>query len=67
MNNAVAALNELAKTWVQNGTVSEVDWSRLRGLEFQEALRLRENLAKKLEGSACVLCADFKDHVSLPC
>ena len=67
MRNAVAALNDFAKAWTQAGTVSEADWSRLRGLEFQEALRLRENLAKKLEGSACVLCEDFKDHVRFPC
>lgn len=65
MNNAVATLNEIAKDWATSGSVPEVDWSRIRAFEFQEALKSRNDLAQKLAGKACLSCDNFKDHVRL--
>lgn len=65
MRDAVVSLNDLAMSFEQANAIPEIDWSRLRGLEFQEALRERLALAKKLDDSQCVLCPNFNEHVSV--
>ncbi|EJD03737.1 antiviral helicase [Fomitiporia mediterranea MF3/22] len=65
MNNAVAAMNEIAKEWVAAGSIPETDWNRVRALEFQEALRTRNELTQKLASKACLLCESFKDHYAI--
>lgn len=66
MNEVVEQLNEIAQEWSNNSilTVPEVDWSKIKQLEFQENLRTRNALEKRLEGKGCVLCEDFRDHYS---
>lgn len=70
MNEAVALLRGVLDEWAPrdaridaDGEIPEVDWGRMRQLEFQEALRSREAVAKRLEGKGCVLCAQFGEHV----
>jgi len=70
MNEAVSLLRGVLDEWTQrearideNGEVPEVDWGRMKQLEFQETLRSREALAKRLEGKGCVLCEQFEEHV----
>ena len=63
MNNAVSSLNDIAREWEKAGSIPEVDWNRVRALEFQEVLRKRNELAQGLKGKACLLCGNFKDHV----
>lgn len=63
MREAVASLNELVIEWNDVGQIREVDWGRMRSLDFQENLRARDRLAKELPSKACLLCGDFKDHV----
>lgn len=41
----------------------EVEWSKMRQLEFQESLRSRDALAVRLQGKSCVSCEHFKEHV----
>ena len=36
----------------------------MRTLEFQEALRGRNELIRRLESFECTLCEDFEDHAS---
>ncbi|KAF9245735.1 ATP-dependent RNA helicase [Melanogaster broomeanus] len=59
---AMAALELVVTDWIAAGTVSEVDWSRMRTLEFQEALRARNEISKRLQEYECTLCEHFDDH-----
>src|SRR6266852_3369187 len=63
MNDTIAQLGILANEWLNNDHVPEVDWTRIRSLDFQERLNRRNTRLKRLEGSACVLCKEFKPHV----
>lgn len=70
MNEAVSLLRGILDEWTrrearidENGEIPEVDWGRMKQLEFQEALRSREAIAKRLEGKGCVLCEQFGEHV----
>ena len=67
MKTTVAELHNLVKDeWVPSGRVPEIDWSRVRTLEFQETLARRESLAAKLGSQSqwqCLSCEDFKHHV----
>jgi hypothetical protein len=42
----------------------EVEWTRLRALEFQDLLRQRGVLRDRLVKMGCQLCPDFEEHVS---
>ncbi|KAF9225395.1 ATP-dependent RNA helicase [Gyrodon lividus] len=59
---AMTALETVATDWIAAGIVSEVDWGRMRTLEFQEALRARNEISKSLQGYGCTLCEHFNDH-----
>lgn len=65
MRDAISSLSEIATEWTANKFVPEVDWARIRTLDFQELLQARTTLFKRLEGRECALCADFLDHVSM--
>lgn len=42
----------------------EVEWTRLRALEFQEVLRQRTSYLDRIAKLGCQLCENFEDHVS---
>ena len=42
----------------------EVEWTRLRALEFQEVLRQRTTYLDRIAKLGCQLCENFEDHVS---
>ncbi|THV06548.1 ATP-dependent RNA helicase [Dendrothele bispora CBS 962.96] len=65
MNEAISLLGEVSEEWIENGLVPEIDWGRMRMLEFQEALTARNELIKRLPGYACLLCENFEDHYSI--
>lgn len=64
MNNTIRALQEVLGEWLQADSVPEVDWSKLRALEFQETLRARDALVPRLGQFACTSCPQFEEHVS---
>lgn len=64
MTDAILALENLVAEWTPNNTIPEVDWSRFRLLEFQEAVRARDRLLSRIQNTACLLCGDFDHHVS---
>jgi antiviral helicase SKI2 len=64
MNETISLLEAVASDWISSGHIPEVDWSRMKSLEFQEALASRNKLVKQLDSYACVLCENFDDHVS---
>jgi hypothetical protein len=42
----------------------EVDWARLKQLQFQEVVRQRALTMDRLSKLGCVLCEEFDEHVS---
>ncbi|TFY63324.1 hypothetical protein EVJ58_g3329 [Rhodofomes roseus] len=62
MQEAIRALSGVLEQWLQSDSIPEVDWSRMRSLEFQETLRARNERAKRLVAAQCTSCPDFDDH-----
>jgi antiviral helicase SKI2 len=67
MREALKSLAEIVEEWVSVGAVPEVEWVRMRSLNFQEVLRTRSELARGLDKHACTLCEKFEHHVGLSC
>ncbi|KAF5392467.1 hypothetical protein D9757_002240 [Collybiopsis confluens] len=65
MREAQSLLQNIAQEWHQGGSIPEVDWNRMRLMDFQETLQTRNNLLVRLEGKGCLLCKDFDDHYSV--
>ena len=65
MRDASSQLDGLVKEWVQQEHVSEVDWGRMRQLEFQDALRRRDTLANRLPEKVFLQCPHFEAHVRI--
>lgn len=63
MNEAIAALRPHVNEWMDVGVITEVDWSRVRDLEFQDLLRSRDSLAKHLGDKECLKCPEIAEHV----
>jgi len=65
MREAIAQLDSVIHEWLQGvSEVPEVDWGRMKQLEFQDVLRRRNALAQTLSVKACAQCPDFESHVS---
>lgn len=62
MLEIINSLQILVHNWKTAGTIPEVNWDRIRTLDFQEALRSRNDLAKRRQGLSCTLCSEFYDH-----
>ncbi|KAF8640787.1 hypothetical protein AX17_000436 [Amanita inopinata Kibby_2008] len=62
INEAIAALRTLAREWKAHQTIPEVDWSRMRGLDFQDTLQSRNAIAGRLKGQPCLFCPEFTKH-----
>jgi antiviral helicase SKI2 len=60
MDNLAILHEELA-----SGELPEMDWSRMRAIEFQDPLRQRTSLADRLARFGCQLCDEFEEHVSV--
>ncbi|KAG9042495.1 hypothetical protein FS837_010810 [Tulasnella sp. UAMH 9824] len=65
MENVAQNLQGLAHAWVSKGSIPEVDWSKVKTLEFQETLKSRQSFAARLEGKICVSCPDFDEHYNV--
>ncbi|KAJ7109788.1 antiviral helicase [Mycena epipterygia] len=65
MRDALELLQGLVAEWSTSTTIPEVDWARMRALDFQDTLRSRNSLVKRLESRACLLCSDFGDHYAI--
>lgn len=64
IDSTLSALKEMYESLRSGGTIPEVEWTRMRQLDFQEALKGRNSLAERLKSMSCQLCADFAEHVS---
>ncbi|KAI0931412.1 hypothetical protein AcV5_005097 [Taiwanofungus camphoratus] len=65
MQDAIQSLTAVLEQWLSSKTIPEVDWSRIRSLDFQEILRSRNELAKRLADYACTLCEAFDSHYAI--
>ena len=63
MNEGIAALRQHVNEWIEAGAIPEVDWSRVRVLEFQDTLRSRDSHAKHLGDKECLKCPEVAEHV----
>lgn len=63
MVEALEMLKKLVEEWKTEPTLPEIDWSRIRGLDFQDTLQSRNSLAQRLTGRVCLQCPDFATHV----
>ncbi|KAG1774053.1 ATP-dependent RNA helicase [Suillus placidus] len=62
MLEIINSLQILVHNWRTAGTIPETSWDRIRTLDFQEALRSRNDLAKRRQCLSCTLCGGFHDH-----
>jgi antiviral helicase SKI2 len=64
MNNTKADLLQVLEEWIATGSIPEVNWkNRVRALEFQEILRMRDDTIQRLPTHKCKECPEFDDHV----
>ncbi|EMD42321.1 hypothetical protein CERSUDRAFT_90937 [Gelatoporia subvermispora B] len=62
MESTVRLLSAILGHWLADQKIPEVDWNKVRSLEFQENLRARDELSKKLPEFTCTQCLDFEEH-----
>lgn len=67
MNEGIAALRPFVNEWVDVGVITEVEWGRAQVLEFQDLLRSRNSLAKRLRDKECLKCPEITKHVRVSC
>ncbi|KAJ3905845.1 antiviral helicase [Lentinula edodes] len=65
MREVISVLKGIAEEWCNIGTIPEIDWNRMRMMEFQEVLQFRNSLLTQQENKGCLLCNDFEDHYSI--
>lgn len=65
MQDAVKSLSIVLDQWLQSDTIPEIDWSRVRSLDFQETLGARNELVVKSAECQSVNCEDFEDHYAI--
>ncbi|KAJ3797700.1 antiviral helicase [Lentinula aff. detonsa] len=65
MRETIIALQRIAEEWCSTGIIPEIDWNRMRAMEFQEILQSRNSLLTRLETKSCLSCNDFEAHYSI--
>ena len=66
LNGVKNELLDMLSEWVATGSIPEVHWgSRIKDLDFQEMIRTRDGVIKRLSTYKCKECPDFDDHVCL--
>ncbi|KAJ4485612.1 antiviral helicase [Lentinula aciculospora] len=65
MCEVISVLQGITEEWCNTGIIPEIDWNRMRMMEFQEILQSRNTVLTRLDNKACLLCNEFKDHYSI--
>ncbi|KAI5454433.1 Antiviral helicase ski2 [Naganishia albida] len=65
IESTLSSIKKIYDSLKQSETLPEVEWTRMRQLDFQEALKARNNLAERLKSMSCSLCADFSEHYEI--
>ncbi|KAH7107002.1 antiviral helicase [Auriculariales sp. MPI-PUGE-AT-0066] len=61
-NDAAQQLRDVLTEWLTTEELPEIDWSKLRALDFQDALQARNTATQSLKKMSCQLCSDFESH-----
>ena len=64
MSSAADSLAAVADAFIAAGTVPEADWTKMRALEFQDALKARGVLLRRQRKRTTPASEDFKSNVS---
>ena len=71
MQATIELLEEVVRSWMVDSKgepsdrkIPEVDWRKMKSLDFQEALRSRGILEERNSNRSCLLCPEFNVHVS---
>ncbi|CAO3595288.1 unnamed protein product [Absidia cylindrospora] len=57
---------EAFETMAQKGEISEFDWGKIKDIEFQEMLKTKTSLMRRLRSEfQCTKCPDLNDHYAL--
>jgi len=56
--------NELTEIYKNLGTLNEVDWSKIRDMNFNDDRTEKRVAMEKIATSTCLECPDFVEHVS---
>jgi len=71
MRATVELLEEVVRSWIVDSEgessdrkIPEVDWGKMKFLDFQETLQDRRVLEMINRDRSCLLCSDFGVHVS---
>ncbi|KAG9222318.1 hypothetical protein CCMSSC00406_0002653 [Pleurotus cornucopiae] len=62
MREALKQLQTVACEWISTRDIPEIEWAKMRSLEFQETLQFKNTQVKALANKSCVLCEDFDAH-----
>lgn len=66
MRGAIAALSKILQECLGIGsTIPEVDWSKIRSLDFQETLQRRNTILEQNSDRQCARCPDFITHYTI--
>ncbi|KAF7784214.1 hypothetical protein Agabi119p4_379 [Agaricus bisporus var. burnettii] len=66
MNEGITALSTILQDWLANNEpIPEVDWSKIRALDFQETQRQRDLVRERNIARACLRCPDFSSHYAI--
>ncbi|KAJ3575226.1 hypothetical protein NP233_g1245 [Leucocoprinus birnbaumii] len=66
MQGAIAALSQTSQEWMEKGNaIPEVDWSKIRSLDFQEALQRRNTIMERNSDRECLSCPNFIPHYTI--
>lgn len=64
MREGITALSVTLQEWLADGDpIPEVDWGKMRSLDFQETLRRRNAVWERNSDRECLQCPDFSRHV----
>jgi antiviral helicase SKI2 len=65
MNAAIEFMRHVVNEWVRQGSIREVEYSKLRDMKVQEAVQKREALLPLLKDRSCTQCPSFHSHVRI--
>ena len=63
LKGGLAHLQALTLEWKNLAHPPEAEWSKMRSLEFQDALKIQQALERKLDTFECVLDPEFEEKV----
>ncbi|KAG8904178.1 hypothetical protein FRB99_002126 [Tulasnella sp. 403] len=65
MQAAAVRIQDVCRDWIRQGLIPELDWAKMKKLEFQECLRERNAMAQRLNGRVCTSCPNFESHYDI--